>query len=159
SSCRLPIPCSSGRMPDAAIETRGLFKRFGPKLAVADLTLAIRRGEIFGFLGPNGAGKTTSVKLLLSLLDPTGGTGSILGSPIGDRETRRRIGFLPEHFRFHDCLTGRELLRFHGRLYGRRGPSLEARIDGLLDRLDLFDAADLPLRAYSKGMLQRVGLA
>jgi ABC-2 type transport system ATP-binding protein len=146
-------------MPDPAVETHGLFKRFGPKLAVADLTLAISRGEIFGFLGPNGAGKTTSVKLLLSLLAPTGGTGRVLGAPIGDRETRRKIGFLPEHFRFHDCLTGRELLRFHGRLYGRRGPRLEARIGGLLDRMDLFDAADLPLHGYSKGMLQRVGLA
>ena len=85
-----------------AIETRGLFKRFGSTLAVADLSLSIRRGEIFGLLGPNGAGKTTSVKLLLALLAPSGGVGTILGSRIGDRLTRGRIGFLPEHFRFHD---------------------------------------------------------
>ena len=142
-----------------AIETRGLFKRFGSTLAVADLSLSIRRGEIFGLLGPNGAGKTTSVKLLLALLAPSGGVGTILGSRIGDRLTRGRIGFLPEHFRFHDCLTGRELLRFHGRLYGLSGQRLEQRAFELLERLDLVDAADRSLREYSKGMLQRVGLA
>jgi ABC-2 type transport system ATP-binding protein len=142
-----------------AIETRGLFKRFGSTLAVADLSLSIRRGEIFGLLGPNGAGKTTSVKLLLALLAPSGGVGTVLGAKIGDRPTRSRIGFLPEHFRFHDCLTGRELLRFHGRLYGLRGQRLEQRAFELLERLDLVDAADRSLREYSKGMLQRVGLA
>jgi ABC-2 type transport system ATP-binding protein len=146
-------------MLDLAIETRGLLKRFGSKVAVADLSLSIPRGEIFGFLGPNGAGKTTSIKLLLALLVPSGGTGRVLGAKIGDRRTRSQIGFLPEHFRFHDCLTGRELLRFHGRLYALNGASLERRIDELLDRMDLFDAADRSLHEYSKGMLQRVGLA
>ena len=116
-------------------------------------------GEIFGFLGPNGAGKTTSIKMLLALIAPTSGTGHVLGAPLGDRSVRARIGFLPEHFRFHDTLTATELLRFHGRLYGLRGVSLDARIDRLLTRVDLLDAADRPLRGYSKGMLQRVGLA
>jgi ABC-2 type transport system ATP-binding protein len=83
----------------------------------------------------------------------------VLGAPIGDRATRARIGFLPEHFRFHDCLTARELLRFHGRLHGLRGFDFESRINGLLDRVDLLDAADRPLRGYSKGMVQRAGLA
>src|SRR5262249_3059900 len=78
---------------------------------------------------------------------------------LGDREARRRVGFLPEHFRFHDCLTGRELLRLHGRLYGLHGAPLERRIDELMHRMDLIDAADRPLRDYSKGMVQRVGLA
>ncbi len=146
-------------MADLAVETRGLFKRFGGHVAVADLSLAIPRGEIFGFLGPNGAGKTTSVKLLLSLIPLEGGEGTVLGAPIGDRRTRARIGFLPEHFRFHDCLTGRELLRFHGRLYGLRGAGLESRIEALLLRVDLLDAGDRRLQGYSKGMLQRVGLA
>jgi ABC-2 type transport system ATP-binding protein len=114
---------------------------------------------VFGFLGPNGAGKTTSVKMLLSLVEPTGGSARVLGAPVGDRASRARIGFLPEHFRFHDCLTARELLRFHGRLHGLRGYDLEARIDRLLDRVDLLDAADRALRGYSKGMLQRAGLA
>lgn len=146
-------------MSDLAIETCGLFKRFGSQVAVADLSLSIRRNEIFGFLGPNGAGKTTSIKLLLALIAPSGGTGTVLGQRIGDRRTRAKIGFLPEHFRFHDCLTGREFLRFHGRLYGLRGQGLERRIDDLLHRMDLFDAAERLLLEYSKGMLQRVGLA
>jgi ABC-2 type transport system ATP-binding protein len=110
-------------------------------------------------LGPNGAGKTTSVKLLLGLVAPSGGTGSVLGAPLGDRATRARVGFLPEHFRFHDCLTARELLRIHGQLHGQRGPVLDDRIDALMARVDLVDAEDRPLREYSKGMLQRVGLA
>ncbi len=96
---------------------------------------------------------------MLALVAPTSGTGTVLGARIGDRAVRARVGFLPEHFRFHDVLTGRELLRFHGRLYGQRGASLERRIEELLDRVDLVDAADRPLQEYSKGMVQRVGLA
>ncbi|HET7617577.1 MAG TPA: ABC transporter ATP-binding protein [Vicinamibacterales bacterium] len=142
-----------------AIQTHALRKQFGTTLAVADLSLHVRAGEIFGFLGPNGAGKTTSIKMLLALVAPTSGTGRVLGAPIGDRAARARVGFLPEHFRFHDTLTAIELLRFHGRLYGLRGIALDARIDRLLTRVDLLDAADRPLRGYSKGMLQRVGLA
>jgi ABC-2 type transport system ATP-binding protein len=141
------------------IETRGLRKQFGTTVAVSDLSLAVGEGEIFGFLGPNGAGKTTAIKMLLALVEPTSGTGRVLGAPLGDRAARARIGFLPEHFRFHETLTATELLRFHGRLYGLRGVSLDARVDRLLTRVDLVDAADRPLRGYSKGMLQRVGLA
>ena len=146
-------------MTALAIETHGLRKRFGEKLAVADLSLTLKRGEVFGFLGPNGAGKTTSLKMLLGLIEPTAGSGTLLGRPIGDRVTRGRVGFLPEHFRFQDWLTGRELLRFHGKLYGLRGRALEARADQLLARVDLLDAADRPIKGYSKGMTQRVGLA
>jgi ABC-2 type transport system ATP-binding protein len=141
------------------IETHGLRKQFGTTVAVSDLSLEVREGEIFGFLGPNGAGKTTAIKMLLALVEPTSGTGRVLGAPLGDRAARARIGFLPEHFRFHDTLTATELMRFHGRLYGLRGVSLDARVDRLLTRVDLVDAADRPLRGYSKGMLQRVGLA
>jgi ABC-2 type transport system ATP-binding protein len=141
------------------IETHALRKQFGPTLAVADLSLQVGAGEIFGFLGPNGAGKTTSIKMLLALVAPTSGAGEVLGAPLGNRDARARIGFLPEHFRFHDTLTATELLRFHGRLYGLRGIALDARIDRLLTRVDLLDASDRPLRGYSKGMLQRVGLA
>jgi ABC-2 type transport system ATP-binding protein len=146
-------------MPDLAIETESLRKRFDRTVAVAGLSLAIRRGEVFGFLGPNGAGKTTSLKLLLGLIEPTGGTGAVLGAPLGTRTARARIGFLPEHFRFHECLTGRELLRIHGRLFGLRGAPLETRIDALLARVALTDAADRRLQTYSKGMIQRAGLA
>jgi ABC-2 type transport system ATP-binding protein len=143
----------------AVVETHALRKQFGTTLAVADLSLRVGAGEIFGFLGPNGAGKTTSIKMLLALVAPTSGTGQVMGAPLGTRAARAHIGFLPEHFRFHDTLTATELLRFHGRLYGLRGSTLDARIERLLTRVDLVDAANRPLRGYSKGMVQRVGLA
>lgn len=146
-------------MTDLVIETHRLKKRFGDKLAVTDLSLSVRRGEVFGFLGPNGAGKTTSLKMLLGLIERTSGDGRVLGAPLGDLATRARLGFLPEHFRFQDWLTGRELLRFHGRLFGMRGQELESRVEELLGRVDLLDAAHRPIRTYSKGMAQRAGLA
>ena len=141
------------------IETRRLRRRFGDKLAVADLSITVGRGEVFGFLGPNGAGKTTSLKMLLGLIAPSAGGGTLLGRPLGDRAARARVGFLPEHFRFQDWLTGRELLVFHGRLYGLSGRALHAKADALLARVDLTDAADRPIKGYSKGMTQRIGLA
>jgi ABC-2 type transport system ATP-binding protein len=144
---------------DPVISTRRLRKQFGPTLAVAGLSLSVRPGEIFGFLGPNGAGKTTSIKMLLGLVAPTSGSATLLGAPIGDRAARGRVGFLPEHFRFHDCLTARELLRFHGRLHGLHGLPLDSRVEMLLARVDMLDAADRPLKGYSKGMMQRAGLA
>jgi ABC-2 type transport system ATP-binding protein len=146
-------------MTDAVIETRGLRKHFGSNVAVADLSIRIRRGEVFGFLGPNGAGKTTSIKMLLGLVPPTSGSATLLGAPIGDHRARAKVGFLPEHFRFHDSLTARELLRVHGRLYGLRGADLERRIDALLERVNLREAENRPLRQFSKGMTQRAGLA
>ena len=146
-------------MSDLAVETKGLRKRFGRKLAVSDLSLSVRRGEVFGFLGPNGAGKTTSLKMLLGLVPPTAGRASLLGAPIGDRRARARVGFLPEHFRFQEWLTGRELLRFHGRLFGIPERTLANRSDALLERVSLTEAADRKVGEYSKGMLQRVGLA
>jgi ABC-2 type transport system ATP-binding protein len=146
-------------MTTAVIETWTLRKQFGPIVAVSGLSLCIGRGEVFGFLGPNGAGKTTSVKMLLGLVEPTSGGATLLGAPIGDRRARARMGFLPEHFRFHDSLTGREFLRIHGRLLGLRGAPLERRIDDLLARVHLLDAGHRPLRQFSKGMVQRAGLA
>jgi ABC-2 type transport system ATP-binding protein len=146
-------------MAEPILETRSLSRRFGDKLAVADLSLSVRPGEVFGFLGPNGAGKTTSLKMLLGLITPTSGRGTVLGRPLGDRAARARLGFLPEHFRFQDWLTGRELLQFHGRLYGLGGATLRERVERLLERVDLMDAARRPIRTYSKGMMQRIGLA
>ena len=146
-------------MPEYAIETAALRREFGRNVAVAGLSLAVPRGEVFGFLGPNGAGKTTSLKLLLGLVPPTSGSGTVLGAPLGNTEARARIGFLPEHFRFHDCLNARELLYFHGRLLGLAARGLETRIEQLLLRVGLDDAAHRPLRTYSKGMVQRAGLA
>jgi len=146
-------------MVASVVETHGLRRQFGEKVAVEDLSLTVGRGEIFGFLGPNGAGKTTSLKMLLGLVAPSAGRATVLGAPLGDRRTRAKLGFLPEHFRFHDWLTGRELLEFHGRLYGIPASRLGPRIEALLVRVDLADAAHRRLREYSKGMLQRIGLA
>jgi len=146
-------------MTAPVIETQRLRRRFGEKLAVADLSITVQRGEVFGFLGPNGAGKTTSLKMLLGLISPTSGSGTLLGKRIGDRAARAKVGFLPEHFRFQDWLTGRELLHFHGRLYGLSGAALKRKADELLTRVDLRDAAERPIKGYSKGMTQRIGLA
>ncbi|MFQ5422280.1 MAG: ABC transporter ATP-binding protein [Anaerolineae bacterium] len=142
-----------------AIDTLNLRKDFGGKTAVADLTLQVERGEIFGFLGPNGAGKTTSVKMLLGLTAPTAGTAALLGRPLGDLSARARIGFLPEHFRFHEWLTAAEFLDLHGRLFGMSKGARTAVSPDLLALVGLADRADTRLKAFSKGMLQRIGLA
>jgi ABC-2 type transport system ATP-binding protein len=147
------------RASDLAIRTRGLRKVFSGKVAVRNLTLDVARGEVFGFLGPNGAGKSTSVKMLLGLVFPTSGEAEILGRPAGDVKTRRKVGFLPEHFRFYDWLTSTELLKLHGRLYGMSHVMLRERIPALLDLVGLTPHPDKPLRDFSKGMLQRIGLA
>ena len=147
------------RSRDLAIRTRGLRKVFGDTVAVRNLTLEVPRGEVFGFLGPNGAGKSTSVKMFLGLVFPTSGEAEVLGSPAGDIKTRSKVGFLPEHFRFYDWLTGAELLKLHGRLYGMSHATLRERIPALLDLVGLTPHSDKRLRDYSKGMLQRIGLA
>lgn len=146
-------------MPEPAIHTRHLRKVYGRKLAVADLGLEVHRGEAFGLLGPNGAGKSTTLKMLLGLARPTSGAGQLLGQPLGDIATRRRIGFLPEHFQFQDWLSGAELLRLHGRLCGMDESRLRRRVGELLERVELQHQANKPIRAYSKGMRQRIGLA
>jgi ABC-2 type transport system ATP-binding protein len=144
---------------DLAVSTRGLRKVFDDKVAVRNLALDVPRGEVFGFLGPNGAGKSTSVKMLLGLVKPTSGKASILGKPCGDVPTRRKVGFLPEHFRFYDWLTGAELLRLHGRLYGMSQADLRIRVPALLDVVGLSAHQDKRVHDFSKGMLQRIGLA
>ena len=142
-----------------AIETNQLRKVFGNYAAVKGLTLQVMQGEVFGFLGPNGAGKTTSIKMLLGLTMPTSGTAALLGKPIGDRTALARIGFLPEHFRFQEWLTAGEFLRLHGQLLNMQAGDLEARMDELLQRVGLSDYRNKQLRTFSKGMLQRIGLA
>ena len=144
---------------DLAIRARGLRKVFGGKVAVRNLTLDVSRGEVFGFLGPNGAGKSTSVKMLLGLVSPTSGEAEILGRTLGDVATRSKIGFLPEHFRFYDWLTATELLKLHGRLYGMSRAKLKQRVPDLLDMVGLTPHREKQLRDFSKGMLQRIGLA
>jgi len=142
-----------------AIQTQGLRKEYGNKVAVRNLALCVPRGSIFGFLGPNGAGKSTSIKMLLGLVSPTSGEAFVLGKPAGDVETRRKIGFLPEHFRFYDWLTPAELLRLHGRLCGMPAARLRERIPEMLDLVGLTPHKDKRIRAFSKGMMQRIGLA
>lgn len=142
-----------------AIETDGLRKVFGDNEAVKGLTLQVEQGEVFGFLGPNGAGKTTAVKMLLGLVAPTAGRAALLGVPLGDRRVRARTGFLPEHFRFHEWLTAEEFLTVHGQLYGMPGARLRARIQELLELVNLTPFRRKQLRTFSKGMLQRIGLA
>ena len=123
------------------------------------LTLQVEQGEVFGFLGPNGAGKTTSMKMLLGLVTPTSGAAHLLGAPIGDLATRARVGFLPEHFRFQDWLTAREFLLLHGQLLGMESRDLEARREELLERVGIAPFGNKLLLTFSKGMLQRIGLA
>ena len=142
-----------------AIETKNLEKSFGSKTAVRKLSLQVPRGTIFGFLGPNGAGKSTSIKMLLGLVKPTGGEAYVLGAPVGDVEVRRQIGFLPEDFRFYDWLTAKELLRLHGRLCGMSAAKLRGRVPEVLELVGLAAHGDRRLRGFSKGMLQRIGLA
>ncbi len=146
-------------MTTAAIETHELRKVFGRHAAVEGLTLQVLPGEVFGFLGPNGAGKTTSIKMLLGLVAPTAGGATLLGAPIGHRPTLARVGFLPEHFRFQDWLTAAEFLKFHGQLLGLAGPALARRCKELLERVGLAPFHGQQLRTFSKGMLQRIGLA
>jgi ABC-2 type transport system ATP-binding protein len=146
-------------MTASAIKTEELRKVFGERAAVKGLTLQVEQGEVFGFLGPNGAGKTTSMKMLLGLVAPTSGTASLLGAPIGDIPIRARVGFLPEHFRFQDWLTAREFLSLHGQLLGMDSRDLQTRREELLERVGLSPFANKLLRTFSKGMLQRVGLA
>jgi ABC-2 type transport system ATP-binding protein len=126
---------------------------------VGNLSLSVRRGEIFGFLGPNGAGKSTSIKMLLGLVKPTGGEAFVLGAPAGGVEVRRKIGFLPEDFRFYPWLTAAELLGLHGRLSGVPADTLRERVPALVDLVGLTPHRDKRLQDFSKGMLQRIGLA
>jgi ABC-2 type transport system ATP-binding protein len=135
------------------------FWRKRPYRALDRLTLEVEPGEVFGLLGPNGAGKTTTLKLLLQLVFPTSGRAAILGRPAGDVSVRRRIGYLPENPYFYDHLTALELLDYFAKLCGLTSLDRAARIPRLLDQVGLGAERRLPLRRYSKGMLQRVGLA
>lgn len=146
-------------MATFTIDAAGLKKVYGTRPAVRDLTLKVGRGEAFGFLGPNGAGKSTSIKMLLGLVKPTSGHAVLLGHPVGTRGVRTRIGFLPEHFRFYDWLSASELVTLHGRLYGIAEDVLRRKVPQLLERVGLGAQHAKPIRSFSKGMMQRVGLA
>jgi ABC-2 type transport system ATP-binding protein len=150
----------------AAIETENLTKDFPigfwrrrPYRALDHLTLQVDAGEIFGFLGPNGAGKSTTLKLLTQLIYPTEGSARVLGKPVGDPGLRQRVGFLAENPYFYDYLTAEELLSYFARLFGLRGVDADTRVARVLDRVGVGAERRLRLRQFSKGMLQRVGLA
>lgn len=145
--------------PTAAIRTELLERRYGRRVALQGLSLVVPRGSVFGFLGPNGAGKTTAVKLLLGLVRPTAGEGMVLGLPIGDPVARRRIGYLPELFRYQDWLTGREVLRSHAALAGLRQAQRGEEVDRALEAVGLAGDGRRRVGAFSKGMQQRLGLA
>ena len=149
-----------------AIRTNTLTKHFRvgfwrprPYVALEALTLHVRQGEIFGFLGPNGAGKTTTLKLLMQLIYPSSGRAEILGRPVGDVEVKRRIGYLPENPYFYDYLTAEELLQYLAGVFGYSVEERRRRVASLLDEMGIGAERRLQLRKFSKGMLQRVGIA
>ena len=152
-------------MESAAIDVRDLRKTYRTPLrrkkveALRGVTFSVAQGQIFGFVGPNGAGKTTTIRTLMGLLRPTGGTATILGHEIPSRAARTRLGFLPESPYFYDYLTVAELLDLAGRLFGIPGELRRKRADELIDRVGLGRARGQSLKKYSKGMLQRAGLA
>jgi ABC-2 type transport system ATP-binding protein len=151
-----------------AVETRGLTKdyplgsaRLRPrrKRALDGLDLDVDEGEIFGLIGPNGAGKTTTLKLLMGLVFPTAGEARILGRSLDSPEMKQQVGYLPEQPYFYDYLTGREILSYFGQLFGLSRADRSRRSEELLERVGLREAADVALRKYSKGMMQRLGIA
>ena len=149
-----------------ALETENLTKDYvvgfwrpRPYRALDSLSVRVETNEVYGFLGPNGAGKTTTLKLLTELIYPTSGRISILGRPPGDPEVRRRVGYLPEAPYFYDYLSAEELLTYFAGLFGLRGQARRTRVTTLLDKVGIAGERRLPLRKFSKGMLQRVGLA
>src|SRR5262245_47006077 len=153
-------------MAGAAIRTRELSKDYHvgfwrprPYRALDRLSIDVAPGEVFGFLGPNGAGKTTTLKLLMQLVFPTSGDAEILGRPVGDVAVRRRIGYLPENPYFYDHLTAEELLDYYGRLFDMPSAERRTRVSATLDRVGIAAERRLALRKYSKGMVQRVGIA
>ena len=146
-------------MTAAAIETAGLRKAYGATLALDGLDLRVDRGEVFGFLGPNGAGKTTVVKLLLGLTRASGGEGTVLGRPLGDRDARRRIGYLPELFRYQAWLTAAEVLELHATLAGLPAAGRKTEIGRVLELAGIASRSRDRTGGFSKGMQQRLGLA
>jgi len=147
-----------------AITTSKLTKEFpgaqgGSVMALDGLDLAIHQGEVFGFLGPNGAGKSTTIKLLLGLIHPSQGQAFLMGTPVDQPESRRQVGYLPESPVFYDYLNAVEYLAFVGGMFRMAKSAIDSRSESLLHRLNLWVARNRPIRSYSKGMVQRLGIA
>ena len=147
-------------MPTAAIDLRDVTKVYRRKVAALQgVSLRVDRGEVFGLLGPNGAGKSTLIKIMMTVVRPTTATGTLLGKPVGHKPTLARVGYLPEHHRFPRYLTGRQTLEFFGGLAGVDRQACRRRSAELIDTVGMTAWADQKVSAYSKGMMQRVGLA
>ena len=146
-------------MDDKVFEINDVSRSFGPVKAVENLTLSLRKGEVTGFLGTNGAGKTTTIKMLIGLIRPTSGTVRLFGGDPSDAKTRLRIGYMPEIAYYYPYLNVRELLSFYGGVCGMDKKTVKSRTDELLEEVELADVAKRPLKEYSKGMLQRAGIA
>jgi len=141
------------------IETENLTKYYGNKIGCKDISISVGAGEIFGFLGPNGAGKSTFIKMMVGLLFPTSGKAFVLGKPVGDIDVRKKIGYLPENFKYQDWMTGEDLLNFHASLYKLDKKSAASKIEEVLDIVKLKGHESYRVGTYSKGMQQRIGLA
>jgi ABC-2 type transport system ATP-binding protein len=150
---------------EVVVGVEGIVKDFRPgfglrvKRVLHGISFEVKRGEIFGFVGPNGAGKTTTLKILMGLIQASAGSAEILGSDVHETDFRKHVGFLPENPYFYDFLTGREILRFYAKLSGVPAHERDERVDTLLEWVGLAHAGDARLRTYSKGMLQRTGIA
>lgn len=146
-------------MKDLMIETHGLTKRYENGKGCFDVHIEVHRGEVFGFLGPNGAGKSTFIKTLVGLLFPTQGSAEILGRPLGDLEAKKKIGYLPELFKYQEWMTGKDLLKFHCQLYRIESQKRLSKIDEVLEMVNLRGSENRKIGTYSKGMQQRIGMA
>lgn len=153
-------PAASTRTKDWCIDLRDVAKTYRGRIRALDgVTMQVAPGEVFGLLGPNGAGKSTLVKIMMTVIRPSRAEGSLLGRPVGDKPTLRRVGYLPEHHRFPTYLTGEQVLHFYGALSGVRRRDRKARAGELLDRVGMSKWRHTKVGQYSKGMMQRVGLA
>ncbi|RKW21274.1 ABC transporter ATP-binding protein, partial [Candidatus Gracilibacteria bacterium] len=141
------------------LEIKNLSKKFGKKEVLKNVSFSVGEGEIYGFLGPNGAGKTTTMKNILGFLKPSSGEIKIFGKNIFDEKSKNEIGFMPENTYLYKYLTGKEFLEFNGKFFGLDGQNLDKKVENLLKKLGLEQAGDKFLKDYSKGMLQRIGLA
>ncbi len=146
-------------MTDSAVSIEGVSRTFGSVKAVDGLSLSLAPGEVMGFLGTNGAGKTTTIKMILGLIAPTSGSVSVFGGAPSDPSVRSRVGYMPEVATYYPYLNARELLAFYGGICGLDAKTVKSRTDELLESVGLADAAKRPLKTYSKGMLQRAGIA
>lgn len=146
-------------MKNCVIETRELTKQYTNGKGCMDIRIEVHQGEVYGFLGPNGAGKSTFIKTLVGLLFPTSGSAEILGRPLGDLEARKKMGYLPELFKYQEWMTGKDLLKFHSQLYKLESSKIPSKIDEVLEMVNMKGSEQYKIGTYSKGMQQRIGMA